>query len=218
MKKSKNYNLPLPEGSDEMLIEQVSEGIGKLDEELGKTDKKISDHLADKNNPHGLTNQQIINLLGFTPANSNHTHNISDISGLANRLTNIESRIALIESKALTVSSWSDIASVSVTTSNTGDIDECYNFISGSLTTVWGQSIPIRTVSEMNGASWGNEEQSTRSAYLDFDGNLYLRYHDTDEHGNDISHPSGTIYITLAGMGETYTYTRTAPITTDFDD
>nr|DAM70747.1 MAG TPA: hypothetical protein [Caudoviricetes sp.] len=41
MKRSKNYNLPLPEGDDEMLIEQVSEGIEKLDEQLGTTDKSL---------------------------------------------------------------------------------------------------------------------------------------------------------------------------------
>lgn len=221
MKKWKNYNLPLPEGNDEMLIEQVSEGIGTLDEELGKTEKKIADHLKDTNNPHSITKQKILELLGFTPANSSHSHGISDVNGLSNRLSSIESRLSLIESKALTVSSWSDIASVSVTTTNTGDIDECYNFVSGSLTTVWGQTIPIHTAKtgiSMKDSSWGSEYESTQAAYLDFDGNLYLVFYDSDGHGNDISHPKGTIEIGLAGNEEPYTYTRTAPITPDFDD
>ena len=92
MKKSKNYNLPLPEGSDEMLIEQVSEGIGKLDEELGKTDKKISDHLADTNNPHGLTKKTVTDLLGYIPANTDIVTNAKNglmSSSDKNRLENV---------------------------------------------------------------------------------------------------------------------------------
>ena len=112
MKRSTNYNLPLPEGDDEMLIEEVSEGIGKLDEQLGTTDKKISDHLEDKTNPHGVTKSQlglgnvenkssatirgeltqtnVTNALGYTPANSSHSHSISSIPGLEDRLQLIE--------------------------------------------------------------------------------------------------------------------------------
>lgn len=46
MKRSTNYNLPLPEGEDEMLIEEVSEGIDTLDTHLGSTESRLESVIA----------------------------------------------------------------------------------------------------------------------------------------------------------------------------